>query len=209
MFSTLATIAFAPLWLPWKAYLALWWTFDDGIAPPATPATPSAKAAAHAQASSFEVVDSRPARRPLPRPTGALRVGFAGSLALSGFALLVTQLVRAADGLTPPQALAVWLWSTAIASVGSILAVRSVARRAAARGTLRDRARAAATAAAARVHAAGLRAAAAAAPAVQAQGGRALRLAALGCERSRAAAQAARAAWRDARAPKANAPDAA
>ncbi len=138
---------FLPVWLLWKAYVLLWWAFDDDPPPqrPNGAAEPLA-GAPQTQNSSFEITDSRaPAPAPRTMPRGALRGGFAGSLVGSG---LIAAACSAATGegvATPGRAALTWAYLSALVLVASLLAVRHVVRRERRRRPLAQRARDAAT----------------------------------------------------------------
>ncbi len=136
-----ATLPFRALWL---GYGLLWWAFDDerpagsadprraaipnGDAPPGAPPAGSVRTAGQGRA--FEVVDSRPEpARGRPRPIGALRAGFAATLALSGV-LGAFSLALVAAGLLPGLSGGLlWLLTSGASATGTILLVRRRERR--------------------------------------------------------------------------------
>lgn len=133
VFGIMSKIIFSPVWLLWRAYLMLWWAFGEET--PKLTQAPNAAAAKDAQASAFEVVDSREqAKSPaLSRPTGALIAGFVSSL----FTFLASGgLSRVAinEGSDPRTATLIWLWTSAVVTFASLFVVRRVDRKRRARG---------------------------------------------------------------------------
>lgn len=131
VFGIMSKIIFSPVWLLWRAYLMLWWAFGEET--PKLPQTPKDAAAKDAQASAFEVVDSREKTPTPPRPTGALIAGFVSSL----FTFLASGgLSRVAinEGSDPRTATLIWLWASAAITFASLFVVRRVDRKRRARG---------------------------------------------------------------------------
>jgi hypothetical protein len=150
----IARILLSPLWVLWRFYGVLWWAFNEesnvrpsspmvvpNAATPASPAaTPDQNASADstlpgprtqraAQDAAFEIIDSRPAAAPMEKPTGALKLGFAASLAAG---ILLAVAVNSAAGhevIKPSSQLPLWLWSFCMVFVGSLWPVRHIARR--------------------------------------------------------------------------------
>jgi hypothetical protein len=128
-------IATSPVWILWRGYKGLWWVFGES-SPAASRTTRSTRdegsmpdPAAAAPAISDADPSHSPAIPAMPVPIGLLRGGFAGTaLASVGF-LLIGQAMSAASVIEPERAMFAWLWATLAASVGSIFAVRSIARR--------------------------------------------------------------------------------
>lgn len=138
----------APVRLLWRAYLVLWWAFDDserraagapatsaphGAPPPpqAAPTNPDTDAPRYpGQRTAFEVTDSTPP--PAKPPTAMLRAGFVatamGSLVLAG--LLAP---FAGDEVSPARAWVLWGMATVVGAIVSQAVVRHAAARAAAR----------------------------------------------------------------------------
>lgn len=119
--SLMSKIVFFPVWALWRAYLLLWWAFDT------RPSPAPAAAQAGVQDSAFQVTSSNP--EPLPLPRGALRGGFVGtwvvSIALGALcAALADQHV-----IEPGRAAVAWGWGSALTTVASLLAVRTVVNR--------------------------------------------------------------------------------
>lgn len=123
-----------PVWALWKCYGVLWWAFSEptarragasaSIAPPgAPPPTPRADDPDPGQTRAFEVVDSTP---PTPRPEAALKGGFAGSLALSVLAAVISRGLVAGQDITPSTGWLLWGWATALTAVASLMVVRHV-----------------------------------------------------------------------------------
>jgi hypothetical protein len=128
-------VLLSPLWLLWQAYNGLWWAFDDSDSRP-TPAMPPAEPTADlpgprtsrvAQDAAFEVIDTRPP--PAPRPMGALRGGFIGSLVACGAFAWAGDAASGAGWIKGNTALTLWLWASCVVFVGSLWAVKNVARR--------------------------------------------------------------------------------
>lgn len=125
--SLMSKFAFSPVWLLWKFYGLLWWAFEGSPKPAqSSPRNPERGAA-------FEVVDSRPREECLPPPTGLLRTGFGGTLAVSGVWGIVSLGLVDAHVLTEPHGWGLWAWASVVTMVGSIFAVRHVAAKRAAR----------------------------------------------------------------------------
>lgn len=125
LLSTVAKVVFFPVWGLWKAYLGLWWAFNEpGRAAPG---------AGEASAS-------------MARPVGLLRAGFAGSMAVSLMAGGWALLLHASEVWGPASAALAWAWITAATMTGSVWLVRRQARR---RRTWRERVTAGVAAAAA------------------------------------------------------------
>ncbi|MFO0835465.1 MAG: hypothetical protein U0638_10865 [Phycisphaerales bacterium] len=119
--SLMSKIVFFPVWALWRVYLLLWWAFDT------RPSPAPAAAQAGVQDSAFQVTSSSP--EPLPLPRGALRGGFVGtwvvSIALGALcAALADQHV-----IEPGRAAVAWGWGSALTTVASLLAVRTVVNR--------------------------------------------------------------------------------
>ncbi|MCC6426792.1 MAG: hypothetical protein IT435_08210 [Phycisphaerales bacterium] len=130
-------LATGPIWLMWSGYKGLWWVFGD------THATPTAKPRSQVQPadgkadatvagadgdqkSSFEVVDSRPEKLPVPKK--ALRGGFIGTLLCSAGMFIAGNGLAATQVMSPERAMAAWMWGTGMVAVVSIFAVRRIAR---------------------------------------------------------------------------------
>src|SRR5436190_17651369 len=139
--SMIARILLSPLWLLWRFYGVLWWAFNEESNAPRASSSPvvaneaAADAASgprtqrSAQDAAFEIVDSRPAAAPAPKPTGALKLGFAASLVVG---VLLAAAVNSAAGhevIRPSSQLPLWLWSFCMVFVGSLWPVRHIARR--------------------------------------------------------------------------------
>lgn len=123
-------IAFFPFWMLWKAYVGLWWAFDD------EPAAKPVKKDEVGQDRAFQAVDSRPA--PRPKPLTALRLGFAASIVGSLMMGVVTAIAAEAGGMSSRGAGFAWIWATAALFVGSVWGIaRSRKRRRAADGPRR------------------------------------------------------------------------
>lgn len=115
-------VLFSPVWLLWKLYNGLWWAFDD------SEAVVTSSVRAESRGAAFEVVDSRPKPVAAPRPTGALRGGFIGSIAACGGFGLITHNASHAHWITEQTGIGLWIWASVVTFVGSLFAVRRVAR---------------------------------------------------------------------------------
>ncbi len=138
-------VATTPIWLLWRGYLLLWWAFDDSseravarltaktTSAVDVPPPRFAEGSDSSQGSAFEVVDSRPPKKelppPMPVPTGLLRGGFVGSMALCSMLAIVTGGLSASNVLSGPRAGALWAWACTVVLCGSVLLVRGVARK--------------------------------------------------------------------------------
>lgn len=132
-------IASAPVWLLWKFYAGLWWAFSDDPAP----------APAAAQGSAFEVTDSRDSAREARAaalPQSTLRAGFIASLIISTLVAVGAHEGYARGTLHITTAWWLWGWTSALACMTSLWAVRHIARHQAATNarTWREHARASA-----------------------------------------------------------------
>lgn len=125
--STFAKIAFFPVWILWKGYTGLWWAFDDVPSPRKSGAQP-AVAGVGAQDTSFQVMNSTPRTEARPRPSLALRLGFAASLVGSAMLGAITGGISEAGHLTPQHAALAWAWGSLALFVGSVWSI-SRARR--------------------------------------------------------------------------------
>ncbi len=122
-------VVFSPVWVLWKLYGVLWWAFDNTTVPQAP--------REQERGAAFEVVDTRPRSEAAPKPVGALRGGFIGSLASSGVYALAAQTASTHAWTSPQTAWGVWLWASVVTGVASLFAVRHVARRQAAKAAKR------------------------------------------------------------------------
>lgn len=138
-------VATTPVWVLWRGYLLLWWAFDDSAQRAGAKLSAKTTSAVDVpppkfveggdsgQGSSFEVVDSRPAKQPLPPPMpvpyGLLKGGFAGSLALCAFFSLFTGGMAASAAMSAPRASALWIWGCTVILCSSVLMVRRIARK--------------------------------------------------------------------------------
>lgn len=135
-------VFFAPVWLGWHAYRALWWAFDDSdtrravgasatLAPHDDPPPPNpltdAPRFGESQHAAFEVTDSTP---PPPKaPTGPLVGGYVATLAFSLAAGLLAMSLTAGESMSTGRGWILWGWATLMATVASLYVVRHVARR--------------------------------------------------------------------------------
>jgi hypothetical protein len=129
-------IVSSPVWVLWKLYNGLWWAFSDDVgAAPTQAATPSpvgAKTRAAAQDSAFQVIDSndeviRPAT-PDNRPLGTLKWGFGSTILVSILTAWVCHEAYSSGALRYSTSIWFWAWATSMTCVGSLWAVRHIAR---------------------------------------------------------------------------------
>lgn len=100
-----------PIRLLWRAYLGLWWAFDDGGRVAGSEGRSTGKA--------FEVVDGSPPPRAVPK--GALRRGFVSSLGAAVSCGVVLTWWGVLEGW---PGVAGWAWLTAASMVVSAWLVR-------------------------------------------------------------------------------------
>jgi hypothetical protein len=119
--SLMSKIVFFPVWALWRVYLLLWWAFDTRPAPLPAAAEPGV------QDSAFQVTSSNP--EPLPLPRGALRGGFVGTSIVSIALGALCAALADQHMLEPARAAIAWGWGSALTTVASLLAVRTVVSR--------------------------------------------------------------------------------
>ncbi|MCC6676681.1 MAG: hypothetical protein IT436_06010 [Phycisphaerales bacterium] len=125
----MSKVVFSPLWLLWQLYNGLWWAFQDEPRPQPA-AEPAARAGDPAQARAFEVVDSSaPRPAPAPRPVGALRGGFFGSIGIAISLAYLANVMVLNQWLDPARAASAWMLSSSATLVASLYAVRAAVRR--------------------------------------------------------------------------------
>jgi hypothetical protein len=121
---------FSPVWVLWKLYNGLWWTFADDAPAKPEPSHLGEKTRAAAQGAAFEVVDSNErVIVPDTRPVGTLKWGFATTLAASALSGWACHAAFVDEALRSSTAVSLWAWITAVTAVGSIWAVKKIARR--------------------------------------------------------------------------------
>ena len=121
---------FSPVWVLWKLYNGLWWTFADDAPAMPQPSPLGDKTRAAAQGSAFEVVDTNDrVIVPDTRPVGTLKWGFGSTLAASALSGWACHAAFIDGALRSSSAISLWAWITAMTAVGSIWAVKKIARR--------------------------------------------------------------------------------
>lgn len=119
--SLMSKVVFFPVWALWRVYLMLWWAFDTRPAPLPAAAEPGV------QDSAFQVTSSKP--EPLPVPRGALRGGFVGTSIVSIALGALCAALADQHLIEPGRAAVAWGWGSALTTVASLLAVRTVVGR--------------------------------------------------------------------------------
>lgn len=139
-------VASSPIWLLWRGYLLLWWAFDDSSERAASRLSAKTTAAADIPPPRFvdgedsgEIGNVKPAKAakktgvplppPMPVPTGMLKGGFIGSMALCSFFAMITGGLAASEAMSGPRATLFWAWGCTVVLCSSVLLVRSVARK--------------------------------------------------------------------------------
>ncbi|MBL9002144.1 MAG: hypothetical protein JNK25_13510 [Phycisphaerae bacterium] len=136
--SLMSKVVFSPLWVLWKFYGVLWWAFGDSSRLPAAAACPGS-VRTDTPGAAFEIVDSRAPETSLAPPVGLLRAGFIGTLGTSVLAGIAVSGAAEVAWVSAAGAWGAWAWATCLTMVGSIFAVRTVARRRAAIASLPKR----------------------------------------------------------------------